>query len=308
MRVFNDFNDLKGAVGTEVGVSDWMEITQDRINKFAEATGDEQWIHIDVERAARELPCGKTNADALLKLSLIPTNIGDIIALKVVKNTLNYGANRVRYLTPVPAGSLLIRSVCLRDQFRAQARQPCFPGPAPRCEQMSSLFHTRRTRVNAGEPIGVEQDVLATDLVVVQIEAEGGLRLGFAVELSLKGPDLIRCCQVHHQSPSPHHLRKARQKAVDALLHRSYTGINAPIARLIRRTERLCDPYSAILCPRQSLPRNYEPPLQRAVPTIPADPRRVDAVEKVVFPHVGLNTNSPSRRRGDLINVWGEAS
>ena len=56
MRVFNDFSDLKGAVGTEVGVSDWMEITQDRINKFAEATGDEQWIHIDTERAARESP------------------------------------------------------------------------------------------------------------------------------------------------------------------------------------------------------------------------------------------------------------
>ena len=56
MRVFNDFNDLKGAVGTEVGVSGWMEITQDRINNFAEATGDEQSIHIDVERAARESP------------------------------------------------------------------------------------------------------------------------------------------------------------------------------------------------------------------------------------------------------------
>ena len=58
MRVFNDFNDLKAAVGTEVGVSDWMEITQDRINKFAEATGDEQWIHVDTERAARESPGG----------------------------------------------------------------------------------------------------------------------------------------------------------------------------------------------------------------------------------------------------------
>ena len=54
MRVFNDFNDLKGAVGTEVG--DWMEITQDCINKFAEATGDEQWIHVDTEHAARESP------------------------------------------------------------------------------------------------------------------------------------------------------------------------------------------------------------------------------------------------------------
>ncbi len=86
MRVFNDFNDLKGAIGTEVGVSDWMEITQNRINKFAEATGDEQWIHIDAERAARESPGGKTIAHGLLSLSLIPTIIREIIGLKVVKN------------------------------------------------------------------------------------------------------------------------------------------------------------------------------------------------------------------------------
>src|SRR3954454_9051431 len=90
MRMFNDFSDLKDAVGTEVGVSDWMEITQDRINKFAEATGDEQWIHIDTERAARESPGGKTIAHGLLSLSLIPKLIRDIIGLDVVKNTLNY--------------------------------------------------------------------------------------------------------------------------------------------------------------------------------------------------------------------------
>lgn len=107
MRVFNDFNELKAAVGTEVGVSDWLEITQDRINKFAEATGDEQWIHVDVERAARELPGGTTIAHGLLSLSLIPLFIRGIIGLKGLKNTLNYGANRIRYLTPVPAGSRL---------------------------------------------------------------------------------------------------------------------------------------------------------------------------------------------------------
>ena len=70
MRVFADFNDLKSAVGTEVGVSDWLEITQDRINKFADATGDEQWIHVDPERAAQEMPGGKTIAHGLLSLSL----------------------------------------------------------------------------------------------------------------------------------------------------------------------------------------------------------------------------------------------
>ena len=107
MRVFNDFNELKAAVGTEVGVSDWIEITQDRINQFAEATGDEQWIHVDTERAARESPGGTTIAHGLLSLSLIPMFIRGIIGVKGLKNTLNYGANRIRYLTPVPAGSRL---------------------------------------------------------------------------------------------------------------------------------------------------------------------------------------------------------
>lgn len=107
MRVFNDFNELKAAVGTEVGVSEWLEITQERINKFADATGDEQWIHVDVERAARESPGGTTIAHGLLSLSLIPLFMRGVIGLKGLKNTLNYGANRIRYLTPVPAGSRL---------------------------------------------------------------------------------------------------------------------------------------------------------------------------------------------------------
>jgi acyl dehydratase len=107
MRVFNDFEDLKSAVGTEVGVSNWIVITQDRINKFAEATGDEQWIHVDTARAARESPGGKTIAHGLLSLSLIPMLVREVIGMKVVKNTLNYGANKIRYLTPVPAGSRL---------------------------------------------------------------------------------------------------------------------------------------------------------------------------------------------------------
>ena len=107
MRVFNDFSEFKSAVGQEVGVSDWTEITQDRINKFAEATGDEQWIHVDTERAARESPGGTTIAHGLLSLSLIPMFIRSIIGVKGLKNTLNYGANRIRYLTPVPASSRL---------------------------------------------------------------------------------------------------------------------------------------------------------------------------------------------------------
>jgi len=107
MRVFKDFEELKTAVGTEVGVSDWVEVTQDRIDQFAQATGDEQWIHVDVERATRELPGRTTIAHGLLTLSLAPSFVRSVMGVKGIKNTLNYGANRIRYLAPVPAGSKL---------------------------------------------------------------------------------------------------------------------------------------------------------------------------------------------------------
>jgi acyl dehydratase len=107
MRVFEGFDELKAAVGTEIGASEWVEITQDRIDTFAEATGDEQWIHVDQDRAARELPGKTTIAHGLLTLSLIPMFMREIVGLKGLKNTLNYGANKIRYLSPVPAGSRL---------------------------------------------------------------------------------------------------------------------------------------------------------------------------------------------------------
>jgi acyl dehydratase len=107
MRIFKDFKEVETAVGTEVGVSDWIEVTQQRIDQFAEATGDEQWIHIDVERAARELPGRTTIAHGLLTLSLAPSFVRSVMGVKGIKNTLNYGANRIRYLSPVPAGSKL---------------------------------------------------------------------------------------------------------------------------------------------------------------------------------------------------------
>lgn len=107
MRIFNGFDEIKSAVGTEIGASEWIEITQDRIDKFAEATCDEQWIHVDQDRAKHELPGGKTIAHGLLSLSLAPMFIRSVMSLRGLKNTLNYGADRIRYLTPVPAGSRL---------------------------------------------------------------------------------------------------------------------------------------------------------------------------------------------------------
>src|SRR4051795_3338905 len=105
MRIFNGFDEIKAAIGTEIGASDWIEITQERINLFAQATCDDQWIHIDQDRAKKELPGGKTIAHGLLSLSLAPMFIRSVMGLKELRNTLNYGADRIRYLSPVPAGS-----------------------------------------------------------------------------------------------------------------------------------------------------------------------------------------------------------
>jgi acyl dehydratase len=115
MRVFNDFDEIKAAVGSEIGVSDWVEVTQQRINQFAEATGDEQWIHIDVQRAKQELPGKSTIAHGLLTVSLTPEFVRSVMGLNGIKSTLNYGANRIRYLSPVPAGSRLRGRISIAD-------------------------------------------------------------------------------------------------------------------------------------------------------------------------------------------------
>ena len=121
MRIFDGFDEIKSAVGTEVGVSDWIEITQDRINRFAEATCDEQWIHVDQERAKMELPGGTTIAHGLLSLALTPMFVRSVMGLKGLKNTLNYGADRIRYLAPVPAGSRLRGRVSIAEAEEAPA-------------------------------------------------------------------------------------------------------------------------------------------------------------------------------------------
>ena len=107
MRVFTSPAELAAAVGAELGVSGWFEIGQDRIDAFAEATGDRQWIHVDVERARRESPYRGTVAHGYLTLSMLPAFIYDVIRLDGVRQSVNYGSNRVRFPAPVPAGSRL---------------------------------------------------------------------------------------------------------------------------------------------------------------------------------------------------------
>jgi len=101
-----DLDALKNFVGREIGVSDWLEVSQERIQQFAEATEDRQWIHLDTERARRESPYGTTIAHGFLTLSLISHLMKQAIQIQGgLRMAVNYGLNRVRFPAPVPAGS-----------------------------------------------------------------------------------------------------------------------------------------------------------------------------------------------------------
>ena len=93
------------AVGEEVAVSDWVTVTQDQVNRFADATGDHQWIHVDVERCKTDMPDGKTIAHGNLTFSVISTFGKDVLKIENVRNGINYGSNKVRYTSPVQVGA-----------------------------------------------------------------------------------------------------------------------------------------------------------------------------------------------------------
>jgi acyl dehydratase len=105
MTLIPDLAALHDRLGQEIAVSTWIEITQQRIDQFAEATGDHQWIHVDPTRAASESPFKTTIAHGFLTLSLVSLLMRQALSLSAVRMAINYGANRVRFISPVPAGS-----------------------------------------------------------------------------------------------------------------------------------------------------------------------------------------------------------
>lgn len=96
---------VQGLVGQHLGHSEWVEITQEMVNRFAEATGDHQWIHVDPERAAKESPFGGPIAHGYLTLSLLPMLLPQIVEITGFRLTVNYGTEKVRFPAPVPVGS-----------------------------------------------------------------------------------------------------------------------------------------------------------------------------------------------------------
>ena len=104
MRVFKTFDEVSEAAGQELGTSDWLTIEQDRVNAFADATGDHQWIHVDPERA-RDTPFGGTIAHGYYTLSLASRFIEDLLRVDGVAMMINYGLNKVRFPAPLPVGA-----------------------------------------------------------------------------------------------------------------------------------------------------------------------------------------------------------
>lgn len=105
IRVIHGLEELRSLVGQELGTSDWFEVTQERVNLFAQATGDHQWIHTDPERAKTESPFGTTVAHGFFSLSLCTTLMQQAFRIEGPKMIVNYGLNRVRFPSPVKVGS-----------------------------------------------------------------------------------------------------------------------------------------------------------------------------------------------------------
>jgi acyl dehydratase len=117
MRIFRSLAEMEPLVGQEVAVSDWVDVTQERIQRFAEATNDHQWIHLDAERA-KAGPFGTTIAHGFLTLSLLPEMSASAFGVEGTRMGVNYGLNRVRFPAPVPSGSRL------RGRFKLLRYEP----------------------------------------------------------------------------------------------------------------------------------------------------------------------------------------
>lgn len=147
MRRFTSVEDMESEVGKEVAVSDWLVLSQERVNLFAEATDDPQWIHVDVERAKRESPFGGTVAHGFLTLSLLPKFIEQVIDMPPGKMSINYGLNKVRFPAPMPVGGKI------RGRFSLLSVERIEGG-------VQSVWQVTMEREGGDKPVCVAESVL----------------------------------------------------------------------------------------------------------------------------------------------------
>ncbi|MEE1942772.1 MaoC family dehydratase [Streptomyces sp. TRM 70361] len=146
-RVFTSVGELRAAVGEQLGTSDWLEIDQRRIDLFADATGDHQWIHVDPEKAAAG-PFGTTIAHGYLTLSLLPVLVPQLLRVEGVRMGVNYGLNKVRFPAPVPVGS----------RVRATARIAEVTAVAEDCVQLTAGVTVERE--GGGKPVCAAESIV----------------------------------------------------------------------------------------------------------------------------------------------------
>jgi acyl dehydratase len=123
------FDAIPTLIGQEVAVTEWQTVTQEQVNLFAQATGDHQWIHVDVERARRESPFGGPVAHGFLTLSLLPMLLGNSVRVDGAVMGINYGLNRVRFTAPVPVGSAVRGRVAIKSADRLDPADTLTGGP-----------------------------------------------------------------------------------------------------------------------------------------------------------------------------------
>ncbi|WP_423196537.1 MULTISPECIES: MaoC family dehydratase [unclassified Cupriavidus] len=154
MRTIASLEELESLQGQEVAVSDWVEITQQQVNLFADATGDHQWIHVDVERARRESPFGAPVAHGFLTLSLLPRFMQNALHFEGTKVAVNYGLNRVRFTSPVPVGSRLRARIALKTVERLE------PLPnAPELVGAQACWEVTVEREGSARPVCVAESI-----------------------------------------------------------------------------------------------------------------------------------------------------
>ena len=114
-RKFETFEALKSEIGNELGISPWHTVDQEQINTFAEATGDHQWIHVDTKRAVNEMPDGKTIAHGLLTLCMSAALAGNVLKIEQLRQSINYGIDKVRFTSPVKVGNRIRMNSVIED-------------------------------------------------------------------------------------------------------------------------------------------------------------------------------------------------